>query len=104
MFRADHPLAWTFHQGTSRWTFNIHGLNVPTHDTPPFRKISMLKRSSSKLRLFHGRRSKTYCGGDRVAVSSDPKPSNAAMSGRSFTPRTAFYVQSISGASFASGL
>ena len=38
MFRADHPLAWTFHRGTSRWTFNIHGLNTPTHDTPPFKE------------------------------------------------------------------
>ncbi len=38
MFRVDHPLAWTFHRGTSRWTFNMHGLNTPTHDTPLFKE------------------------------------------------------------------
>jgi len=38
MFRADHPLAWTYHRGTSRWPFNMHGLNAPTHETPPFKE------------------------------------------------------------------
>lgn len=38
MFRADHPLAWAFHRGTSRWPFNMHGLNAPTHETPQFKE------------------------------------------------------------------
>lgn len=38
MFRADHPLAWTYHRGTSRWPFNMHGLNAPTHQTPQFKE------------------------------------------------------------------
>jgi SagB-type dehydrogenase family enzyme len=38
MFRANHALAWTFHRGTSRWTFNMHGLNDPTYETPQFKE------------------------------------------------------------------
>jgi SagB-type dehydrogenase family enzyme len=38
MFRADHPLAWTFHRGTSRWPFNMHGLNAPMHETSHFKE------------------------------------------------------------------
>jgi SagB-type dehydrogenase family enzyme len=38
MFRRDHPLAWTYHRGTSRWPFNMHGLNAPTHETPLFKE------------------------------------------------------------------
>lgn len=38
MFRDDYPLAWTFHRSTSRWPFNMHGLNAPTHETPPFKE------------------------------------------------------------------
>jgi SagB-type dehydrogenase family enzyme len=38
MFRADHPLAWMFHRGTSRWPFNMHGLNAPTYEVPPFKE------------------------------------------------------------------
>ncbi len=38
MFRADYPLAWMFHRGTSRWPFNMHGLNAPTHETPMFKE------------------------------------------------------------------
>ncbi len=38
MFRTDHPLAWTFHRTTSRWPFNMHGLNPAMHETPPFKE------------------------------------------------------------------
>jgi SagB-type dehydrogenase family enzyme len=38
MFRDDHPLAWTFHRGTSRWPFNMHGLNTPERDIPLFKE------------------------------------------------------------------
>ena len=38
MFRHDHPIAWTYHRHTSRWPFNMHGLNEPTRETPPFKE------------------------------------------------------------------
>ena len=38
MFRADHPLAWTFHRGTSRWPFNMHGLTPRPMKSPPFKE------------------------------------------------------------------
>jgi SagB-type dehydrogenase family enzyme len=36
MFRDDHELAWTFHRNTSRWPFNMHGLNSPAEQTARF--------------------------------------------------------------------
>jgi SagB-type dehydrogenase family enzyme len=38
MFREDHPLAWLYHRGTSRWPFNMHGLNPATRETPLFKE------------------------------------------------------------------
>jgi SagB-type dehydrogenase family enzyme len=38
MFRDDHPIAWGYHRRTSRWPFNIHGLNVQTFETPQFKE------------------------------------------------------------------
>ncbi|KAB7741884.1 SagB/ThcOx family dehydrogenase [Nostocoides sp. F2B08] len=38
MFRADHPLAWSFHDATARTPYNMHGLNKPRYETPPFRE------------------------------------------------------------------
>jgi SagB-type dehydrogenase family enzyme len=38
MFREDHPLAWSYHRGTSRWPFNMHGVNTPPGETPPFKE------------------------------------------------------------------
>jgi SagB-type dehydrogenase family enzyme len=38
MFRHDHPLAWSYHRGTSRWPFNMHGLNTPAGETPQFKE------------------------------------------------------------------
>jgi SagB-type dehydrogenase family enzyme len=38
MFRHNHPIAWSYHRRTSRWPFNIHGLNTPTRETPPFKE------------------------------------------------------------------
>ena len=38
MFRDDHPLAWSYHRGTSRWPFNMHGLNTPAGETPQFKE------------------------------------------------------------------
>ena len=39
MFRDDHPLAWSYHRGTSRWPFNMHGLNTPPGgETPLFKE------------------------------------------------------------------
>jgi SagB-type dehydrogenase family enzyme len=38
MFRHDYPVAWIFHRSTSRWLFNVHGLNTPSHETPLFKE------------------------------------------------------------------
>lgn len=38
MFRRDHPVAWAYHRRTSRWPFNMHGLNEPTRETPAFKE------------------------------------------------------------------
>ena len=38
MFRRDHPVAWSYHRHTSRWPFNMHGLNEPTRETPAFKE------------------------------------------------------------------
>lgn len=38
MFREDHPTAWAYHRRTSRWPFNMHGLNVQTFETPQFKE------------------------------------------------------------------
>jgi SagB-type dehydrogenase family enzyme len=38
MFRKDHPIAWAYHRRTSRFPFNMHGLNAPTHETPQFKE------------------------------------------------------------------
>ena len=38
MFRDDHPIAWAYHRRTSRWPFNMHGLNVQTFETPQFKE------------------------------------------------------------------
>lgn len=37
-FRDDHPAAWTYHRHTSRWLYNLHGLNEQTHETPTFKE------------------------------------------------------------------
>ncbi len=38
MFREKHPIAWSYHRQTSRWPFNMHGLNPPDCETPPFKE------------------------------------------------------------------
>ena len=38
MFRDEHPIAWAYHRRTSRWPFNMHGLNVETFETPQFKE------------------------------------------------------------------
>ena len=38
MFRDDHSLAWSYHRGTSRWPFNMHGVNNPAGETPQFKE------------------------------------------------------------------
>lgn len=38
MFREDHPTAWSFHNGTVRAPYNMHGLNPPTYEVPPFKE------------------------------------------------------------------
>lgn len=38
MFRCDHPVAWAYHRNTSRWPFNMHGMNEPTRETPAFKE------------------------------------------------------------------
>jgi SagB-type dehydrogenase family enzyme len=38
VFRDQHPIAWAYHRRTSRWPFNMHGLNVQTFDTPQFKE------------------------------------------------------------------
>lgn len=38
MFRRDHPVAWAYHRHTSRWAFNMHGLNEPTREAPTFKE------------------------------------------------------------------
>jgi SagB-type dehydrogenase family enzyme len=39
VFRDDHPTAWSYHNYTTRTPFNMHGLNPPTYDVPPFKEI-----------------------------------------------------------------
>jgi SagB-type dehydrogenase family enzyme len=36
--RGSHPAAWAFHRQTSRWPFNLHGLNVQTFETAAFKE------------------------------------------------------------------
>ncbi len=43
MFRDDHPEAWSFHNLTSRTPFNMHGLNPPTYEVPPFKELPQAK-------------------------------------------------------------
>jgi SagB-type dehydrogenase family enzyme len=38
MFRRDHPVAWAYHHETARSPYNLHGLNPPTYETPPFKE------------------------------------------------------------------
>jgi SagB-type dehydrogenase family enzyme len=38
MFRRDQPVAWAYHRRTSRWPFNMHGLNEPTRETSAFKE------------------------------------------------------------------
>ena len=38
MFRDRYPIGWAFHRRTSRWPFNIHGLNAQTGEAPPFKE------------------------------------------------------------------
>jgi SagB-type dehydrogenase family enzyme len=38
MFRDRHPIAWAFHRQTSRWPFNMHGLNPPTREVAQFKE------------------------------------------------------------------
>jgi len=38
MFREDHPLAWSFHRGTSRWPFNMHTVGLPEREVPLFKE------------------------------------------------------------------
>lgn len=38
MFREKHPIAWSYHRHTSRWPFNMHGLNPPDCETAPFKE------------------------------------------------------------------
>lgn len=38
MFRDDHPIAWSYHRNTSRWPFNMHGLERPSYEVAPFRE------------------------------------------------------------------
>jgi SagB-type dehydrogenase family enzyme len=38
MFRKKYPNAWTYHRYTCRWPFNMHGLNAPNYEIPPFKE------------------------------------------------------------------
>lgn len=38
MFRNRYPIAWAFHRQTSRWPFNMHGLNNPAAEIPKFKE------------------------------------------------------------------
>ncbi|HEX5147495.1 MAG TPA: SagB/ThcOx family dehydrogenase [Candidatus Limnocylindrales bacterium] len=38
MFRDEQPTAWFYHHETARSTFNMHGLNPPTYEVPPFKE------------------------------------------------------------------
>ena len=38
MFRDNHPSAWSYHNSTARSPFNMHGLNPPTYEVPPFKE------------------------------------------------------------------
>ena len=38
LFRERYPTGWAFHRRTSRWPFNMHGLNAPTGEVPPFKE------------------------------------------------------------------
>lgn len=39
VFRHRHPIAWSYHRNTSRWPFNMHELNPPTYEVPPFKEL-----------------------------------------------------------------
>ena len=38
MFRDEYPIAWAYHRRTSRFPFNMHGLNFETFETPQFKE------------------------------------------------------------------
>jgi SagB-type dehydrogenase family enzyme len=38
VFRDEQPVAWSYHHNTARAPFNMHGLNPPTYDVPPFKE------------------------------------------------------------------
>jgi SagB-type dehydrogenase family enzyme len=38
MFRDEQPVAWAYHRRTSRWPFNMHGVNPQTHEVPRFKE------------------------------------------------------------------
>lgn len=40
MFRDDHPAAWSYHNHTTRTPYNMHGLNPPTYEVPPFKETA----------------------------------------------------------------
>lgn len=67
MFRDDHPLAWSYHRGTSRWPFNMHGLNRPAGDTPQFKEdadapvIDLDPPSLPQATLDHVLRARSSC-------------------------------------------
>ena len=37
-FRRRRPIAWSYHRNTSRWPFNMHGLNFRTEAIPQFKE------------------------------------------------------------------
>jgi SagB-type dehydrogenase family enzyme len=38
MFHEDYPIAWLYHQNTSRWLFNVHAVPDTPGLTPPFKE------------------------------------------------------------------
>lgn len=38
-FSRRHPVAWTYHRGTARYPFNMHALNPPMYEEPPFKEL-----------------------------------------------------------------
>jgi SagB-type dehydrogenase family enzyme len=67
MFRDDHPLAWSYHRNTSRWPFNMHGVNAPAGETPQFKEdvdapvIELDAPSLPQAALDHVLRTRSSC-------------------------------------------
>jgi len=79
MFREKHPIAWSYHRQTSRWPFNMHGLNPPDYQTPPFKEdleaktIDLPEPTLPELPLGEAIRARISCrrfDGEAVALTA----------------------------------